>query len=225
MLHEEALHMLEESGSSWGIAWATTALGEATADAGENPQAANLFRNALTLHVLLGDRMGISFCLIGLGKLAGDSGRLDQATRLLSAAEALRESCGLTISPVDRVPYDKHVAGARAGLGEEQFVAEWAAGRELALAQVLADAEGVGVDFPDTSPQNRQPSPAELAGLSRREVEVLRLIAAGRTDREIAESLFIARTTASDHVAHIRAKLGVATRAEAASWAVRNGLA
>jgi DNA-binding NarL/FixJ family response regulator len=54
---------------------------------------------------------------------------------------------------------------------------------------------------------------------------VLKLIAAGRSDREIAEELFIAPRTASDHVSNILRKLELATRAEAAAWAVRNGLA
>ena len=58
-----------------------------------------------------------------------------------------------------------------------------------------------------------------------REVDVLRLIAAGKTDREIGETLFVSRRTAATHVARIFAKLGVGSRAAAAAWAVRHGLA
>lgn len=50
-------------------------------------------------------------------------------------------------------------------------------------------------------------------------------IAHGLSDREIGEELYIATRTASDHVSNILKKLDVATRAEAAAWAVRNGLA
>jgi DNA-binding NarL/FixJ family response regulator len=58
--------------------------------------------------------------------------------------------------------------------------------------------------------------------LSRRELEVLRLLAEGLSNREIAERLFISPKTAEHHVSRIYAKLGVSTRAEAAAYAVRN---
>jgi DNA-binding NarL/FixJ family response regulator len=62
-------------------------------------------------------------------------------------------------------------------------------------------------------------------GLSRREVQVLALIAAGRTNREIAGELAISEKTAINHVTHILDKLGVSNRAAAASWAARHGMA
>ena len=69
------------------------------------------------------------------------------------------------------------------------------------------------------------PSAARSLGLTRREEEVLALVAAGRTNRQIAEALFISEKTASIHVSHILAKLGVAGRVEAAGVAHRPGLA
>jgi DNA-binding CsgD family transcriptional regulator len=57
------------------------------------------------------------------------------------------------------------------------------------------------------------------AGLSRREVEVLRLLAGGMTTKEIAEQLFISAKTADNHIQHVYAKIGVSTRAQAALWA------
>ena len=62
------------------------------------------------------------------------------------------------------------------------------------------------------------------AGLSEREIEVLRLVADGRSNGEIGEALFISRKTASVHVTHILDKLGVANRVEAAMAAGRLGL-
>ncbi len=61
-------------------------------------------------------------------------------------------------------------------------------------------------------------------GLTRREREVLALVAAGRTNREIAEALFISESTAGVHVSNILGKLGVATRTEAARVALDQGL-
>ena len=67
------------------------------------------------------------------------------------------------------------------------------------------------------------PVPAP-AGLSRREMEVIRLVAAGRTDREIGEELFISIKTVGNHMSNILNKTGAANRAEAASFATRHGL-
>jgi DNA-binding NarL/FixJ family response regulator len=60
--------------------------------------------------------------------------------------------------------------------------------------------------------------------LTARELEVLRLVASGHTNREIAAALFVTQRTAATHVSHILAKLGVASRIEAAASAVRFGL-
>jgi DNA-binding CsgD family transcriptional regulator len=82
----------------------------------------------------------------------------------------------------------------------------------------LAEAS-TGPNEPGTAP------PDELAqlGLTVREAEVLRLVADGLSNSQIAERLFISRKTASVHVSNILAKLGVATRGEAGALAHRRG--
>jgi len=66
--------------------------------------------------------------------------------------------------------------------------------------------------------------PGDELGLTPREREVLALVAEGRTNRQIADALFISDKTASVHVSNILAKLGVANRAEAAATVHRLGL-
>ena len=73
--------------------------------------------------------------------------------------------------------------------------------------------------------QPAEPSAASRLGLTRREAEVLALVAAGRSNRQIGEALFITPKTASIHVSRILAKLGVSGRVEAAAVAHRLGLA
>jgi DNA-binding CsgD family transcriptional regulator len=68
------------------------------------------------------------------------------------------------------------------------------------------------------------PPPAAQLGLTPREAEVLALVAAGRSNRQIAQALFISPKTVSVHVSNILAKLGVAGRGEAAAIAHRLGL-
>lgn len=90
-------------------------------------------------------------------------------------------------------------------------IEELAARGRLALGDGQAGVQHESV--PDAAPR-----------LSPREREVLHLVAQGRTNREIAESLFISHKTASVHVTHILDKLGVASRVEAALMAARAGL-
>ncbi|MFE7959951.1 AAA family ATPase [Streptomyces sp. NPDC057413] len=81
--------------------------------------------------------------------------------------------------------------------------------------------------LPLTGPAQAAPAPADPAealGLTTRERDVLRLVSAGRTNRQIAEELFISPKTASVHVSNILAKLGVSGRGEAAAVAHRLGL-
>ncbi len=66
--------------------------------------------------------------------------------------------------------------------------------------------------------------PPEPGALTTREVEILKLMAAGQSNSQIAEQLSIAEGTVERHVHHILHKLGVANRTEAALWAVRQRL-
>jgi DNA-binding NarL/FixJ family response regulator len=92
--------------------------------------------------------------------------------------------------------------------------------------QRLAQRARINLADSLSSPTNQssEPSPAERLGLTRREREVLALVAAGLTNERIAETLFISPKTAGNHVSNILAKLGVAGRVEAAAIAHKGGL-
>ena len=77
---------------------------------------------------------------------------------------------------------------------------------------------------PAVAPTGRPAPPGDTFGLSKRELEVLALIARGRTNREIGDRLFISQKTVGVHVGNILAKLGVSGRVEAAAVAIRLGL-
>jgi DNA-binding CsgD family transcriptional regulator/tetratricopeptide (TPR) repeat protein len=99
-------------------------------------------------------------------------------------------------------------------------------GARLLDAEVKALAQRARLDLAEHAAATAAgtPAPAEPLGLTPREAEVLALVAAGRSNRQIAETLFISPKTASVHVSNILAKLGVAGRVEAAAVAHRLGL-
>jgi ATP/maltotriose-dependent transcriptional regulator MalT len=91
-------------------------------------------------------------------------------------------------------------------------------GAALALQQT--DELEAAHTVPASSPTTHD----AVAGLSAREVDVIRLLARGMSNAEIAQELFISPHTAANHVANILNKLGLESRTAAATWAVRNGL-
>jgi DNA-binding NarL/FixJ family response regulator len=124
-------------------------------------------------------------------------------------------------------------AGQQA-LGHAAFEAALASGRRMSPDQ--AAAEALAVELPSSEAPACAPAPvarAEAApgaggapgGLTAREVEVLRLIAAGCTSQEIADRLVISIHTVERHITHIYQKLGVRGRAEAVAFALTQGIA
>jgi ATP/maltotriose-dependent transcriptional regulator MalT len=81
------------------------------------------------------------------------------------------------------------------------------------------------VSIPELSPLTLlQKEKARFGGLTRREREVVGLVAAGRSNRVIAETLFIGERTVETHISHILAKLGFTSRTQMVAWAVELGL-
>ena len=196
----------------------------AARDQGDVEQALALFGEGLALFVDLGDRRMVALVLEGIAGLAGQWQQAEHAAHLFAAAAAVQEASGLPVEPAYRATHSRGVNATRVALGEEAFAAAWAAGAALSLEHAVAEATAVAGLRPDAAanaPSSRQGSPFDLTS---RELEVLRLLVEGRSDKEIGAALFISHRTAMNHVAHILAKLGVSSRALAAREASRHSL-
>ena len=136
-------------------------------------------------------------------------GAFDEVECVVRAAEARAEMARALLDAGDRL-------GARQVARTAREVAARAGALPL-LARLDLLLERAGAN--ETSS-----GPGEALGLTDREVEVLRLVALGRTNREIGRELFISVKTASVHVSNILRKVGVANRTEAAALAQRAGL-
>lgn len=124
----------------------------------------------------------------------------------------------MTFTDSPQVVHDALAAGAAGYLVHGTFE------EEDLVTCVLAIAAGTGVFGPPALAALREGRPPEAAGrpdydLSTRQVEIMDLVAAGRSNRDIAAQLFLAEKTVKNHINHIFARLGVRTRAEAvAVW-------
>jgi DNA-binding NarL/FixJ family response regulator len=110
-----------------------------------------------------------------------------------------------------------------ARLGDWQFAEAIAAGRGLPFDEAISDAVAGTARTEATAPGVR--NDRDAFGLTPRERDVLRLLVAGMTDRQIADALCVSRRTVTTHTSSLFAKLGVAGRAEAAALAVRKAIA
>jgi DNA-binding NarL/FixJ family response regulator len=104
---------------------------------------------------------------------------------------------------------------AKAVLSERAFEEAWEVGLSLSLDEVRAVAAQIEVPLRPSV----LPAIAVKWGLTRRELDVLCLVAEGWTDREIADTLYISRRTVSTHVSRLLAKLGVRSRRQAVTRA------
>ena len=97
-------------------------------------------------------------------------------------------------------------------------------GRRLTLGDAIAIATDFLTELEEQPPTDEQPDTSAPYGLTPRELDVLRLLIDGRSDRQIGDVLCISHRTVMRHVEHILAKLDVDSRTAAATQAVRLGL-
>jgi DNA-binding NarL/FixJ family response regulator len=120
------------------------------------------------------------------------------------------------------------MTSARTGLSEQTFAAAWAEGRSMTFEQVLAApgpaAASTQISAGQPTTTTAKSSPTYPAGLTTREVEVLRLVAQGLSDARVAEQLVISPRTVNTHLTSIYNKLGVESRTAATRYAVDHHL-
>jgi DNA-binding CsgD family transcriptional regulator len=195
--------------------------------AGEVGLARTALTESLALAWRLGYRWWVGWCLDNLSRVAVAAGEYELAARLIGAATTLRPVTGEPLrSGLERVQAEL-VGKIRSALGEAVYAASLADGAAQSLGDAIAEALAFGGASDDPlAAGGTDPSPALPAAdaLTARERDVLRLLVEGRSNAEIAAALFVGAGTVKTHVANVLAKLGVPTRAAAATHAVRHGL-
>jgi predicted ATPase/DNA-binding CsgD family transcriptional regulator len=211
-LFADSLTQFEELGDRLQAAGSLYGLAQLASRRGDHEQAQAFCERALALASGLNDRWLVSTCLEGMGRIAVAVGRVKLGVQLLSAAEHAQRDTGTQWTPFVRGDYEKAVESARAALGEDEFTRVWATG-QLLTADQAAVAAVVARSAPTAHDE-----------LTARELEVLKLVAEGLSDAEVAERLIVSRRTVHSHLRSIYRKLGVNSRSAATRYVVEREL-
>ncbi len=197
-----------------------------------DPHAAGVaWEESLRIATKLDDRLIIAMALEWSSHFT-TPGTARMTARVLGAASTLRDGLGIPLGAPMLAEHEQIMQGLQDQLGEQSYDATVKEGRSLPLDEAIAlSADLVGSTASMSNPVAPIYATSPSLGLipdrqlTPRELEVLRLLAEGRSDRDIAGALSISPRTVGGHVTHLLAKLGVETRTAAVAHALRNGLA
>jgi DNA-binding CsgD family transcriptional regulator len=169
------------------------------------------------------DQPNILLYVEGLAEVVAAQGEGAWAARLWGAAEAIREEIQAPWPAVFRMEYERAIAAARTQVGEKPFTAAGAEGRAMTLEQALAGLQQASLfeSIPEALHAPQPPAPTDLTA---REMEVLRLLARGLSNAQIAEELVVSQLTVKAHLRSIYSKLGVTSRSAATRYALEHHL-
>jgi predicted ATPase/DNA-binding CsgD family transcriptional regulator len=227
-LLEESLALHKEVGDLQGIERSYSFLARVAALENDLTTARALYEESLAIARKLGNRWFIALYLEGLGEVVVDQGEPAWSVRLWGAADTLRKAIGAPMPPVERVRYESELSTERAQLGQEAFARTWTQGQNMTPEQALA-AQGPAATVKQASTVSQSKttdtsSSTLPAGLTKREAEVLRLIARGLTNAQIAEQLVISPVTVNSYPRSIYSKLEVSSRTAAMRYAIDHNL-
>ncbi len=215
---EEVAALARSDGFDWYLSDALPGLGNVALLRGDVDRAEALYREAVPIAERFGDTLRLAGALVGLAAVAAARGQAELAARRIGAAEARYEIAGTVPFRRDERVFEGAAAAAQRALGEDRYRAARALGRAEPLEAITADP-----DAGDTAASGSPP--AAEHGLTPREAEVVRLVAAGMSNAEIAETLFLSVPTVKRHLTNVLGKLGLPSRSALNTWAHGHGLA
>jgi predicted ATPase/DNA-binding CsgD family transcriptional regulator len=191
--------------------------------AGDGAGAAEAAKESLEVGKMVEDeQFSVGLALESLGWVAGTERRDQRAALLLGAAERVWQTMHASLAAFRSLRgfHEESMATVRQRLGDRAFDAAFQRGTALSTADAVKAALERSEAPLVPAPRDAADSDARLTelGLTRREREVITLVAQGLSNREIAARLVVAQRTAEGHVENILSKLGFTSRAQVAGW-------
>jgi predicted ATPase/class 3 adenylate cyclase/DNA-binding CsgD family transcriptional regulator len=235
---EESLKLYEKAGNYFNSPWARVNMAYDLLRQGNISKAKELFEISTEGFQKAGNGIGLVYTLEGFASLYTNQEQLERAARLFAWADTMREKISNHRPPVEEKSVERDLAVIHSKLNNEEFAKFYEEGRAMTLEQAVALAlqpveEVTEIKSPPASesglvstiPSQREAEKQKYGGLTTREREVAAQIAQGKSNQVIADELFVGLKTVEAHVTRILSKLGFASRAQIAGWAVAKGLA
>ncbi|MFB9990496.1 tetratricopeptide repeat protein [Deinococcus oregonensis] len=212
---QEALDIRRQAGHETGLSPALSVLGELARQQGNLPRAAEVLREALREALEARHPREVLRALWGLALTLEGAGRVEVSAQLLGATEACLNRSGISRGPMEQAEYDRLITRLRSTLGLERARQMMQVGQALSEDELLS----LGGHWPSADARK-----SRGVLLTVREQQVLRLIASGQTNKDVARALGISERTAKFHLTGVMNKLGVNSRAHAVAEAAQQGL-
>jgi predicted ATPase/DNA-binding CsgD family transcriptional regulator len=214
-LLEEGVVMFREAGDKGSMTAGLNNLALVCIRTGDLARARALLDECLAVQLEVDYTWGIPYSLMALAEISAAQRQPQRATRLLAAAHAGIELLGARLAPSDQAVYERTRTAILSQLDEAEFSRAWNEGLALSPREAADYKEPVQ----QVTGKSRYPD-----GLTRREVEVLKLIAEGLSDIDVASRLHLSRHTVNAHLHSIYGKLNVSSRSAATRYAMEQGL-
>jgi predicted ATPase/DNA-binding CsgD family transcriptional regulator len=222
-LYLEALDISRDVGDRRAIAIAIYNLGEVAKDEGNTAEGLRLLQEALATFRQLGDQPATAETLTSLAETPDPASFGKESASLLGAAEALASSLGIS-STIDTPRHRRFIQSVRATLGMAGFDDAFNEGKTWSMEHACDVAMTLTADVM-ARPVPRPCEPAPIAvQFTPREIDVLRLLAAGHSSQEIAEVLSISPRTVATHINNMLGKADVDSRAALVALGFRTGI-
>ena len=210
----EGLEKSRACGELWLRALLLNVMSQASWQRGETRRAEALAQEGASCNHALDDRAGLAILLETLAWMAAEQAAPERAAVLLGFAQRVREASALTLVEPFRPQHAQSVAAAKKGLGQRAFDLAFERGQVMMMEDGVAFAvEGKQPPRP-TSAVKTEPH----TELTRRQLEIARLVADDLTNRQIAARLFLSERTVETHITNILNRLGLGSRTQLSRW-------
>jgi predicted ATPase/DNA-binding CsgD family transcriptional regulator len=231
----ESLAIRRALGERWGVAVTLGSLGWSALLERDFVRMCDLLEESLMIRTEIGEQGGTAWCLEKLAEasfLIADTlssvhknQLLRLAAQIYGAAAAMRIPIHSVIDPADQPGYQAILANLRRALGDEDFETAWDKGMEMPVQEAIDFAlSSARADHGNDWLLKSSPRIEKPGGLSQRELEVVVLIAQGKSNRQIAEAMTVRIKTVETYITRIMNKLGFDSRVQIATWAVKQDL-
>ena len=205
------------------LAWALTGLGAVALFRFESELAVDYFLESISGLEKVGDKIIMTYNLLGLAVVHIFQDQLEEAVRLFGFGQALREQVGAPLLPVFQPYYEQAVKYLNLRLTSDSFDQLWQQGYTASFSEILSLIKPLPVLPPVVV--TPVPTPAlNLVSLTTRELEVVKLLAEGLTNAQIAQRLTLSPQTVASYLKTIFSKLNVKSRSAATRFALENKL-